>query len=68
MRKGKRYLIGQITAAMEKAQGKRTDKLRTQNGRSCKVEALKSAGLSKQEASRCERIASIPEEEFEEVQ
>ena len=44
---------------MEKAQGKRTDKPLPRGGES-KSDVLKSAGLSTQAASRCEKIAAIP--------
>ena len=62
-----RRRIGELSAAIEPAQGQRTDKLLPPGGRSSKSEALRAAGLSVQVAHRCEQIAAIPEREFEQV-
>ena len=58
--------VGELSAALEKSAGARTDQPIPANGkRSTKASALKAAKLSTSTANRCERIASIPEAEFE---
>lgn len=58
--------IGELTGAMEKAPGARTDKPSPVCGPgSTKADQLAEAGLTKQQAHRAEQLAAIPEEEFE---
>ncbi len=52
--------IGEITKEIEKAKPGVKSELSTPSGLN-KQQVLKNAGISKQEASRCERIASLPE-------
>lgn len=60
--------IGEISKALEKAQGKRSDiELSHTEMTKSKKQALAQAGLSKQVANRFEKIAEIPEDEFEQV-
>jgi hypothetical protein len=55
--------IGELSLALDTAQGARTDKLRSSAG--TKLQALKNAGLSKSTAYRCERQAMIPEKNWD---
>jgi len=60
--------IGEITSDLPKAQGARRDKPTSPHGgEKSKKEVLTQAGLSTQEASRCEHLASIPEKDFNEM-
>jgi len=55
--------IGELSAGLEKTQGARSDKqLLPLNGRSLKLATLAAAGIRQQQASRCERLASVPAE------
>lgn len=58
--------IGELSADLETAQGKRTDKLSNSGVTKSKETALKNAGLSKMTAFRCEQVAGIPEADFDE--
>jgi hypothetical protein len=60
-----RRRMGQILEEMPKAQGKRTDLVASCN----QVEelTLDDLGVEKTESSRCQAIAAIPEEEFEQA-
>jgi site-specific DNA-methyltransferase (adenine-specific) len=57
--------IGELSAELDSAQGKRTDTLLPTGGKKSKEEALKDAGISKSSADRCEKIAEMPENEFD---
>ena len=57
--------IGELSAELENTQGKRTDTLLPTSGKKSKAEALKDAGISKSSADRCEKIAEMPEDEFD---
>lgn len=63
--------MGEISVTLEKAKvggamnGKKGGKIELPPGGSSKFETLKAAGLSTQAASKCERIAAIPEKQFE---
>ena len=63
-----RRRIGEISAGLETARkvGQGTDVQLPSGGKS-KTEILKQAGLTKSVANRCEKVAEIPEEKFEEV-
>jgi hypothetical protein len=52
--------IGELWKALEKR-----ERLRSTPGQQNKTEALKAAGISHAESFRCEKIAEIPEQEFE---
>ena len=56
--------MGEISAAMETAQGRRQGSKHSNNGVT-KLEALEAAGVSKMEACRCEKLAAIPRADFE---
>jgi len=57
---------GQISRGLEKAKhGGKHGGSETPRGGVSKIDVLKAAGLTTQAASRCEKIADIPEEEFE---
>jgi hypothetical protein len=56
---------GQLTAQMETAQGSRTDL--TSSHDATKLDTLHKAGISKDQASKWERLADIPDEEFEQA-
>jgi hypothetical protein len=55
---------GALTGELARAQGKRTDR-DTSSKAATKSDLLKHAGISKDQASRWERLAKIPDEEFE---
>jgi hypothetical protein len=55
--------VGRLTSEMETAQGERTDT--TSSHRATKLRALQDAGISKDQASKWERLAAIPDDEFE---
>ena len=57
--------IGQITAAMEKSVGGRPQKNSSHNDKSSKASQIREAGISIPQANRLEKIANIPEDEFE---
>jgi len=56
--------IGEMTQAMPKAQGARTDLTSTHEA--LKSDLLKEAGLRQQQVSKFEIIAAVPEDKFEE--
>ena len=57
--------MGEISAATETAQGERTDQLLPTGGKKSKSAILAAAGISKSVANRCEKLAAIPPEQFE---
>jgi len=57
--------IGELSKELDKAQGGRTDRLSNNAVTKSKEKALKRAGITKMSASRFERIAEIPQEEFD---
>jgi hypothetical protein len=57
--------LGEISKAMEKSEGKRTD-LCTDNTEVTKTKKLYSAGIDIHTANKAEKLAEIPEEVFEE--
>jgi hypothetical protein len=60
--------IGQLTLSLGKGHGEgKRGKVKLPPSGSLKNEVLEAAGITSQIASRCERIAAIPEEEFEAV-
>lgn len=61
-----RRRIGELTREMEKAQGANLPNV-PKLGHTAKREAIAAAGISKSEAHRCERIASVPAQAFERV-
>jgi hypothetical protein len=56
---------GQLSAKLETAQGRRTDKLPDNMAGSTKTEALKTAGISEHQAKRWEKLAAVPQEQFD---
>lgn len=60
--------LGEMSAKLEKAPGEggHNRKALPNGGKSVKAATLKKAKVSTSEAHRCEQIASIPEEEFDE--
>ena len=60
-----RRRVGELTASLETAKG--ANQHLSSGGKKHKSEALKAAGLSITEAHRCERIAQVPEHDFERV-
>jgi N6-adenosine-specific RNA methylase IME4 len=61
-----RRRVGELSAALESVQGRNLPNVAMPRHPG-KREALAAAGLSKDEAHRCERIANVPEIEFERV-
>jgi hypothetical protein len=60
--------MGELSSELEKAKTVGTKgEVRLPPSGSRKSDTLKEAGISTQAASRCERIAAIPEDEFEEI-
>jgi N6-adenosine-specific RNA methylase IME4 len=57
--------IGELTREIDKSHGNRYT-VESPVGGLSKKEVLKQAGVTKQEANRCEQIAGIPEQEFNE--
>lgn len=57
--------IGELTRELEKVGGPGRGKRLPPGGSLSKTETLKAAGISTQQASRCEQIAAVPEPEFE---
>ena len=65
-----RRRVGEISASLEKIAPKESGGMKKgirTGANTSKKETLKQAGVSKDVAYRCEKIAEIPEEEFEEV-
>lgn len=58
-----RRRIGELTGQMERAPNHHTRR----NGATTKRDALAAAGITKDEAHRCEKLASVPAEAFERV-
>jgi hypothetical protein len=56
--------IGELSKALPKSPGKRTDKPRDIMSLGTKEEALKDKGIAKKQAQRWEQLAEIPENEF----
>lgn len=56
---------GELTMRMVKAQGRRTDITLSDDATKLKAEMLADAGLTRQEASRYEALAAMPDEHFE---
>ncbi len=54
---------GQLSSELETAQGHRSDL--TLSHRATKLEALRKAGITRDQASRWEKLAAIPDAEFE---
>jgi hypothetical protein len=59
-----RRRLGQMSAALPKAPGKRTDKPGPVNGPGTKREVLTKLGISKQDANRFEKLAAMTPKEF----
>lgn len=59
--------MGELSKALEKGHkvGRGKGRLQLPANGSCKSDVLKSAGISVQEAGRCERLLEIPQKEFE---
>lgn len=55
---------GTLSAKLERAQGKRTDK-QTSGGRTPKSKALRNAGISTDQAKQWEKLAAVPDDLFE---
>jgi hypothetical protein len=55
---------GAISAKLEKAQGKRADRLPPTMGRSSKADQLRKAGVSPKQAEQWEKLAAVPTEQF----
>jgi hypothetical protein len=56
---------GAISSKLEKAQGQRTDKLQGMPHRSSKTSQLRDAGVSPDQAKQWEKLAAVPQEEFD---
>jgi hypothetical protein len=56
--------VGAISAQLEKAQGKRVDRLPPTMGRSSKADQLRKAGVSPKQAEQWEKLAAVPTEQF----
>jgi hypothetical protein len=57
--------LGEISTAMEKAKGNQYKKVECPNNRQSKTATLSSVGISRQRANEAEKIAKIPEKDFE---
>jgi len=58
--------VGELTSEIKTTQGARNE-LSTSGGTKSKTEQLKAAGLTKQTVGRYEKLAKVPEDEFETV-
>ncbi len=65
IRKRAERRCGELSADLDKAQGARTDKLLATTGKKSKAKALADAGISTSSAHRYEKLARVPEDEWE---
>lgn len=60
-----RRRIGELSAALDKSKGGANPTATLRDGATSKREALAAAGISKDEAHRCEQLARVPEADFD---
>jgi hypothetical protein len=57
--------VGQLSAKLDKSPGGRPSKTRPTMGRVSKTETLRKAGVTRKQAEQWEKLAAVPEPEFE---
>jgi len=65
IRKRAERQLGKLSAALDKAQGARTDRLLLTDGKKSKADTLADAGITTSSAHRYEKLAKIPDSEWE---